>query len=183
MAILVSVSAVLPVLVRVTVCKGDDVPAVVETKVRLDGDGVAAGPDVAPAPVRAAVCGELRALSAKLSVAETAPTMVGLKVTVAVQEALTASVAPHVVVCEKGVVIAAPDALVAPVMVMPEMVRAPVPELVRVTVCVAEVAPTMVDAKLRLAGDMAAAGPEAAVEGHPLTTLATLSEPRPVALS
>ena len=53
----------------------------------------------APAvPASATVCGVLAALSAMLRVAVSEPDAAGLKVTVTVQEALTASVVPQVLV-------------------------------------------------------------------------------------
>ena len=52
-----------------------------------------------PVPVSAAVCGLLASLSATLKVAVTAPVAVGLKVTLIVQLAPAARVAPHAVVC------------------------------------------------------------------------------------
>ena len=110
--------------------------------------------------------------------AEAEPAAVGLKATVTVQEALAARVAAQVFVWLKGVA-----AVALEVMVMAEMVSALVPELVRVAVWVAEDAPTRVEAKVRLAGETVAAGPEVEVAGQPLTTLATLSEPSPEALS
>lgn len=154
-------------------------PTLVDGKVRLVGETVAetvAG--VLPVPLRATDCGELGALSVKLRVAEAEPAAVGLKATVTVQEALAARVAAQVFVWLKGVA-----AVALEVMVMAEMVSALVPELVRVAVWVAEDAPTRVEAKVRLAGETVAAGPEVEVAGQPLTTLATLSEPSPVALS
>ena len=69
-----------------------------------------------------------------------------------------------------------------PVMLTPERVMEAVPELVRTTAWVAAVALTAVDAKVRDETESVAAGP-VVVPGQPLTTLATLSEPRPVALS
>lgn len=182
-AILLIVSEAFPELVRVTVCAAEAAPTVVAAKVRLAGESVAPGPEGVPVPLRATDCGELGAVSVKVREAAAAPAAVGLKVTVTEQEALAARVAPHVFVCLKGVVVAVPEDVFALVMVMPEMVRALEPELVRVTVCAVDVALTRVEAKVRLAGEMVAAGPEVEAAGQPLTTLATLSEPRPVALS
>ena len=107
----------------------------VEAKARLDGVRLTVG-SAMPVPLRAMVCGVLAALSAKLSVAESAPAAAGLKVTETVQEALATSVAPQVVVCEK-------EEAFVPVMEMPERFNAPVPVLVRVTACAAEEAPTI----------------------------------------
>jgi hypothetical protein len=68
-------------------------------------------------------------------------------------------------------------------MLTPERVRLVPPELVSVTAWVAAVAPTGVEENVRLVAERLDAGAEVAAFGHPFTTLATLSEPRPVALS
>jgi hypothetical protein len=54
-----------------------------------------------PVPVSVAVCGLLASLSATLNVAVTSPAAVGLNVTLIVQLAPAASVAPHALVCAK----------------------------------------------------------------------------------
>lgn len=171
------VSAAVPELESVTDCAAEETLRLVDAKARLAAESLAAGPEN-PVPARAAVCGEPVTLSAKLSVAESAPVAAGLKVTVTVQEALAASEAPQLLVCENA------DAL-APLMVMPERVSAAVPELASVIVCVAEEAPALVVEKVRLVGVRVACGARGAdtEEGQAFTTLATLSEPRPVALS
>jgi hypothetical protein len=60
-----------------------------------------------------------------------------------------------------------------------------VPEFLSVTVCAADEELTVVEEKVRLEGDKLAVGAAGADEtpGQPFTTFATLSEPRPVALS
>jgi len=168
-----------PELVRVTACVAADVATVVEAKVRLLADRVATGVFAAsPEPLSTAVCGELAALSAKLTAAVSAPDAAGLNVTVTVQDALTASVLPQVLVCEN-------EEVLAPVMLTPEMVMEAVPELVSWTVCTAAEEPTAVEEKTRLAGVRLTAGPAGSgtAPGQAFTTLATFSEPRPVALS
>ena len=93
------VSVAVPVLVRVTVWDADAAPTVVDGKVRLAGDTLTEVVLAAvPVPLSATVCGELAALSAKLTAAENVPDAAGLNVTVTAQEPLTASVAPHVFV-------------------------------------------------------------------------------------
>lgn len=88
-----------PVLVKVTTCIADEAPTLVDGKVRLDGETETEMVEgTVPVPLSATVCAELAALSAKLSVAMSAPATVGLNVTVTVQEALTASDAPQVLV-------------------------------------------------------------------------------------
>lgn len=168
-----------PELVRVTDCVAADAATVVEAKVRLLADRLATGVFAArPVPLSAAVCGELAALSAKLTAAVSAPGAAALKVTVTVQEALTASVVPQVLVCEN-------EDVLAPVMLTPERDMEAVPELVSLTVCTAAEEPTAIEEKVRLLGDRLAVGPAGSctAPGHPFTTLATFSEPRPVALS
>jgi len=90
----VKVNGAVPVLVSVTVCWADAAPAAVDGKVRLVGETVATG---APAlvPLRVIVCGELAALSVKVSVAEAEPIAVGEKMIEAVQEAPAATVVPQ----------------------------------------------------------------------------------------
>ena len=114
-------------------------------------ESAAAGTATTPVPLRAAVCGEPVALSATLNEAESAPPAVGWKVTVMAQEELAASDAPQLLVLEN-------EAAFAPPMVMLDMVSAAVPVLLSVTDCVAEDAPTFVDAKERLAGERPAIG-------------------------
>jgi len=168
-----------PALVRVTAWVAADVATVVEAKVRLGADRLATGVFAArPVPVSAAVCGELAALSAKLTAAVSAPDAAGLKGTVTVQEELTANVAPQVLVCEN-------EEALAPVMLTPEMDMEAVPELVSLTVCTGGEELTAVEEKARLVGERLTAGPAGSctAPGQPFTTLATFSEPRPVALS
>lgn len=136
------VSAAVPVLVSVTVCAAAEAPVLVAAKVRLAAERVTVG--AVPVPLRATACGELAALSAKLSEAESDPLAEGLKVTETMQELLAASDAPQVVVSVKEVAF-------VPMMAMPERTTAAVPVLVSVTFCVAEDAPTAVEAKARLA--------------------------------
>lgn len=59
---------------------------------------VTTGMGTTAVPVRAAVCGEPVALSARLSEADSVPAAVGLKVTEIAQDALTASDVPQVLV-------------------------------------------------------------------------------------
>src|SRR5215472_3001219 len=75
------------------------------------------------------------------------PVVVGTKVTLMVQLAPAASVAPQELVCAKS-----PEA------VIPLMVRGPSPVLVKVTTWALLALPTNWFAKLRLAGDQAATG-------------------------
>jgi len=86
-------------------------------------------------PVRAMVWGELAALSAIEMEPARDPVAVGSKVTEMVQFALTARVAPQVLVWAKLEALAPPT-------VMPVKVMVPLPVLVRVTVWAALVVPT-----------------------------------------
>ena len=92
-------SAAAPVLVKLMACMADCAPMAVDGKVRLLGDTVTemVGAD-APVPVRVTDWGELAALSANLTVADIAPAAAGLKRTVTVQEAFTASDVPQLLV-------------------------------------------------------------------------------------
>jgi hypothetical protein len=76
---LVMVSALAPLLVRVTVCGRPEVPTYCAGKLTLVGDKLAAGPGVLP--VKATVCGLPGALSVALTAALTLSAAVGLKVT------------------------------------------------------------------------------------------------------
>ena len=136
MATEVTESAALPLLVSVTVC---GVPLVVPTgwfaNASDAGDNVAAGAPPTPVPVRLTDCGELLALSVMVTDAVRAPFVVGLKVTLMVQPAPTAMVAPQLLVCEKS-------PLLVPVTAMLVLVRDAVPLLVSVTVCATLDVPT-----------------------------------------
>lgn len=174
--LLVKVRVAVPVFLIVTVCEADAAPTAVDGKVRLVGETVAAMVvGAAPVPLMATVCGELGALSTKLSAPVSEPVVVGLKVTVTVQEALPARDEPQLLVWENE------EALV-PVMLMPEMVMEAVPPFVSVTACEADEELTAVDGKARLVDDKLADGVDVA-PGQFFTTFATLSDPRPVALS
>ena len=87
-----------------------------------------------PVPLRAILWGLSSALSVSFRLAVREPALVGEKVTLMVQEALTARLFGQLLVCAKS------PALV-PVMAMLLIVRAAVPLLVRLTVCAALVVP------------------------------------------
>ena len=110
-------------------------------KVRLGGTASGAGP-VAPVPLSpAANWPPPAALPVKVSKPEAGPATVGLNVTVKVQVALAASVAPQVVVWVNG-----------PVMPMPEIFKTPFPVFFKVTICVGLVPPTTSLAKFNVVG-------------------------------
>jgi len=86
MAIVVMVSAVVLILVSVTVLAGLVTPVATSAKLRLAGANLA----VVPTPVSGTSCGLPLALSVTLRLALRAPVAVGLNVTVKVQLAFTA---------------------------------------------------------------------------------------------
>jgi hypothetical protein len=92
-------------------------------------------------PLNATVCGEPGALSAMLSVPLRAPATVGVKRTVTEQLAPAARLVPHVLLCEKP-----------PVTVIEVIVKARVPEFVRLTTCPALDVPIVCAANVTLAG-------------------------------
>jgi guanyl-specific ribonuclease Sa len=122
----------------------------VAAKVRLVGERLTTGTP-APVPETETVCCELERLSAMVSEAVAAPTAVGVKVTEMAQEALAASELPQVLDWAKT------EAFV-PVKEKPLMDKAAVPVFLRAMVCVAEVAPTLVELKVRLVGERLTAG-------------------------
>ena len=102
-------------------------------KVRADGESAAVGTPT-PVPVRVTVwVPPVELLSTIVMVPVAGPAAVGEKVTVTVQVAPGASVAPHVLETRvKG----------APLAAMAEMFSVPLPELVSVMVCGVVVEPT-----------------------------------------
>ena len=120
-------------------------PAGVE-KVRLVGERVTA--EAVAVPLKLTVCGLLLALSVTVRVPVTVPALAEVNVTLTVQLAPAARLAPQVLVWAK---LALGEAA------MLEMLSEAVPELVTVTVCAALVTPTGVE-KVRLEGERATAG-------------------------
>jgi hypothetical protein len=121
-------------------------PVVVPAKVRLDGPADTLPAAAAPSPLSATACGLLVSESVKLRVALRVPGAVGPKTTLAVQLAAAASVVPQVLLkTEKS-----PG--LAPAMVMPLIVMAAAPPLVRVTTFWPPLFPTATVAHERLAG-------------------------------
>ena len=84
-----------------------------------------------PVPLRPTCCGLLRALSVMVSVPLSGPMRVGVYTTLIVQEALTATLEPQLLVCEKS-----------PLAAMLPIVSPAAPVLVRVTLCEALEVPT-----------------------------------------
>lgn len=119
-------SGALPELVSVAVCAALVAP---ETAVKVSVAGVSEAMGAAgavPVPLKATVCGEPEALSAMERVAVKLAAEAGVKVREIEQLDPAATEAPHVLVCAKSVGL-------APVMVMPLMLRAAVPGFDSVT--------------------------------------------------
>jgi len=144
------------VFINVVDCAALVVPATAE-KVSVAGESETPGAAGAvPVPLNATVCGEPVALSAIESVAAKLAANAGVKVTETVQLAAAASELPQVVVSAKSVGL-------APVMVMPVIESAALPVFISVAVCAGAVVPTVVDAKVIVAGASEADGLAAAV--------------------
>ena len=94
------------------------------------------------------------ALSATERLAVKAPAAVGLNSTETVQLAAAARVVPQVVADFRN------EVALVPVMVSEVSVTVTVPVFFTVTVCAAEVEPTVVEAKVRAAGESEMVGPE-----------------------
>lgn len=144
-AMLVMVSAAVPLLVSVTVCAAEVVPTFWPAKVRLAGESPAAG--AMPVPLKLAVCGLPAALSVTVNVPLRAPEAVGAKLTLIVQLPPTAKEEPQLFVWVKS-----------PLVAILVMESAAVPLLDKVTVCAALLVPTLWLAKLRLTGVRLATG-------------------------
>jgi len=84
-AIVLIVKLPVPVFVSVTVCAGLVVLSSWLLKVRVVGASITAGVGFAPVPVSAMFCGLVLSLSVSRNVAVSAPTTVGLNVTLTVQ--------------------------------------------------------------------------------------------------
>ena len=140
-------------MVRVTVCAGLLAPTVCEGKVRAVGERVIPGAVAAAVavPVNATSCGLPVALSAIDSEAALVPVAVGLKTTLMVHEAPTATLEPQVLVSLKS-----PASV--PVTLIPVIASEAVPLLVSVTVCDALLVSTACDANVRLAGETPTVG-------------------------
>jgi hypothetical protein len=126
------VSVVLPVFLRVTGCDTLVVPTPCPLNVRLGGETPATG--AVPVPVNLTVCvlpPTPLLLSVMVRVPVRVPVAVGEKLTLIVQEPLTATLPPQVLVSPKFAVVA-----------MLEIVSAPLPVLLRVTGCDTLVVPT-----------------------------------------
>lgn len=115
--ILLTVTAVAPTLVMVTVCGGLEVFKVCVPKFKLVGEKVR----TVPTPLNVAVCGLLAALELTVSDPVCVPAAVGVKTILMVQLAFPAKEVPQLLVWLYG-----------PVVTMPPMVIAAVPVLANV---------------------------------------------------
>jgi len=163
LVMLLTVRAVPPVLDMVTVCVADVVPTVWFAYVRVAGDTLNA-PAATPEPEALTVA--LPTELVTLIVAVLAPEVAGLKATVNVW------LAPALIV--SGVKGAVRSKSVVLLLVMLLTVRAVPPVLDMVTVCVADVVPTVWFAYVRVAGDTLNA-PAATPEPEALTVALQLS--------
>jgi sorbitol-specific phosphotransferase system component IIC len=152
----VMVNGALPVLLSVTVCAAEVVPAVAE-KLSDEGESEATGRGAAvPVPLRLIICGETAALSVTSRLPVTLPAMAGEKVTEMVQLAPAPSDGPQLLVSLNRPISGELGA------VMPVMVNGALPVLLSVTVCAAEVVPAVAE-KLSDEGESEATGRGAAV--------------------
>ena len=118
-------NAALPVLLRVTVCAVLVVPTDWLPKARLVGERLTTV--VVPVPERLTVCGLPVALSVRVTAALRVPLAAGVKVTLTVQLAPAATLAPQLLVCAKSLAL-------VPVSARLEMLKAELPVLFSVMV-------------------------------------------------
>ena len=133
-AMLVMVSALLPLFVSVTACAALAEPTTCWLNVKLAAESVAVGAS-APSPERPIDCGLPTASSVMAIVALLVPAALGVKVTVIAHCALGATDAPQVFVELKS-------ARLVPVIAMLVIFSAAVPVFVSVTDCEALITPT-----------------------------------------
>jgi hypothetical protein len=145
---LAMLSAAVPVLVNVTVCGRLVVPAACAGKFSWLADKEAIGVDAVPKPANLTVSGLFWVLPVTVIEPLWSPADVGLKVTVTVQLFPGASVAPHVLVSEKG-----------PLAAMPAMFATPLAVLNSAKLCGPLAEPAICVPKLRLGIDEERMGP------------------------
>jgi hypothetical protein len=144
----VMLRAPLPLLVKVTTLAALVVPTARAAKLRLAGDKDTA----VPVPLKLTVCGLVGSESLRRRLAVRAPAPFGLKLTLRVQLAPPARLVPQVLVWAKSL-------LLAPTRLMPVMLRAVLPLLVKVTTLAGLVVPMTRVGKLRLLADKETAVP------------------------
>jgi hypothetical protein len=141
-------SVAVPVFEMVTVCAAELLPMAWLAKVRVAGVRLTAG--AIPVPVKATVCRPPVVLSAMDKVPVRVPTTAGVKTTFAVQVAPAATDVQLLVW------------LKSPLIVIPVIVSVAVPVFEMVTICGAELLPTLRLAKVRVAGARLTTGAVAA---------------------
>jgi len=145
-----------PVLVRVTACAALVVPAAWLAKLTVVGKSVTAGAN--PTPASRMDWGLSKALSVRVTEPLRLPTAVGANVTLRVQLASPATLAPQVVATAKS-----------PVTVVFVMVRGAPPLFVKATVKGALLAPTGTPGNVRLVGARVTAGRRTALPLRDMT--------------
>jgi hypothetical protein len=133
MVMLVMLNAPVPAFLRVTAVPALVEPSFVTAKATDVGDSVTAG--AVPVPVRATAWGLFTALSVMVKLADLAPVAVGVNVTLMVQLAAAAKLAPQLFVWAKS-------PLLLPVTVMLVRVNVAVPLFLRVIALAALVVDT-----------------------------------------
>jgi hypothetical protein len=149
----VTVMAVEPLFVRVTVCAALAVPIGSEANVNVVGATPSVKPAAAPVPLKPTVCVVGDALSVIVMVAVREPLAPGLNVTLIVQCEFAATLPAQLSVSVKSL----PS---APEKAMLEIVSAVELLFVNVTACAVLAAPTVCDANVSIAGDTPATGTE-----------------------
>jgi hypothetical protein len=138
-------SGALPVFESVVVWARLVVPTNWPPNARLAGESIAIG--AVPVPVSETVCGLPEALSVTVTEPDRVPMVAGVKVTLIVQVAPTASVVPQLFVSAKS-----------PVIVIPEMVNGAVPVFESVALCVGLAVPIVCPLNVRVDGEAVAMG-------------------------
>jgi hypothetical protein len=140
----VTLIAVVPVLITVTVCDAELEPTLVEGNVREPGESE--NVVVPPVPIRVTVCGEPSALLVATRLAVRGPPDVGRKAIDRVQLAPAANVVSQVFPVSRNVF------ALAPVKRYDSTAAVFTPVLVTVMVCAGAIAPSFVVANVRLLG-------------------------------
>jgi hypothetical protein len=164
-------SDALPVLVSVKTCAAEVVPTSREAKFSAEGESPTPGAMATPVPASETLCGLPGASEATASVPERVPAAVGRKNTEILQLEL-AAIEEH-----------SPERTKSPVVVMLVTVAAPAPELVMVTVCVAETVPTFTEPNESDAGETAMTGAVCWMMKRPSSRSEASTSPLPFAPS
>jgi hypothetical protein len=140
-ATLDTVSEPEPVLAKVRLMVEEEVPTTVAGKVSEAGEGLKSARPAVDVPLSVAIWGELEALSTTATEPTRVPTAVGVKVTVTVHVPPAARLPAQVEVSEKSEALL-PDTTTLLIVIAEEF------PLVRVSVCVGELTPTLELAKV-----------------------------------